>query len=82
MLRLRTSATAHFNEHAPRHGFDPFTTPSLRGEAGSQNAMRTQHKIRLAGIDAPERRQAFGNVSKQNLSRMVFNKEVTVDWDK
>ncbi|HET6892502.1 MAG TPA: thermonuclease family protein, partial [Pyrinomonadaceae bacterium] len=39
-------------------------------------------KIRLAGIDAPERRQAFGNVSKQNLSRMVFKKEVTVDYDK
>jgi endonuclease YncB( thermonuclease family) len=46
------------------------------------DASRTQHKIRLAGIDAPERRQAFGNVSKQNLSREVFKKEVTVDYDK
>jgi endonuclease YncB( thermonuclease family) len=46
------------------------------------DANRTQHKIRLAGIDAPEKRQAFGNVSKQNLSRMVFQKDVTVDYDK
>ena len=31
----------------------------------------TQHKIRLTGIDAPEKRQAFGNVSKQSLVELV-----------
>jgi endonuclease YncB( thermonuclease family) len=41
-----------------------------------------QHKIRLNGIDAPEKGQAFGNVSKQNLSRLVFGKDVTVEWHK
>lgn len=40
----------------------------------------TQHKIRLNGIDAPEKSQAFGNVSKRSLSDMVFNQQVDVDW--
>ena len=41
-----------------------------------------QHKIRLQGIDAPERAQPFGNRSRENLSRLVFDKEVRVEWDK
>jgi endonuclease YncB( thermonuclease family) len=41
-----------------------------------------QHKIRLAGIDAPEKRQAFGERSRQNLAALVFNRTVTVEWDK
>ena len=46
------------------------------------DADKVQHKIRLAGIDAPEKAQAFGNRSKQNLSDLVFGKDVRVDWDK
>ena len=46
------------------------------------DADRQQHKIRLGGIDAPEKAQPFGERSKQNLSRMVFNKEVRVEWTK
>lgn len=42
----------------------------------------TQHKIRLGGIDAPEKKQPFGNVSKKSLSDMVFNKQIEVDWHK
>jgi len=42
----------------------------------------TQHKIRLTGIDAPEKRQAFGNVSKQSLADMVAGKPVAVEWVK
>ncbi len=46
------------------------------------DADKVQHKIRLTGIDAPEKKQPFGNRSKQNLSDMVFNKIVTVETDK
>ena len=45
-------------------------------------ADRQQHKIRLQGIDAPERTQPFGERSKQSLSRMVFERDVRIKWDK
>jgi endonuclease YncB( thermonuclease family) len=46
------------------------------------DASRQQYKIRLMGIDAPEKKQAFGNKSKQALSDLVFNKQVSVEFNK
>ena len=46
------------------------------------DAQKNQHKIRLQGIDAPEKAQAFGNKSKQSLHEMVHGKEVFVDVQK
>lgn len=43
---------------------------------------KTQHKIRLVGIDAPESKQAFGQASKRHLSSLVFDREVTLDCGK
>lgn len=43
---------------------------------------RQQHKVRLAGIDAPEKRQAFGQRAKEALSDEVFGKTVSVEWNK
>lgn len=46
------------------------------------DASGKQHRIRLAGIDAPEKSQAFGSRSKENLSAMVFGRTVSVQWSK
>jgi len=43
---------------------------------------KRQHKIRLAGIDAPETKQPFGQASKVQLSDLVFGKTVVLDCDK
>ncbi len=46
------------------------------------DASQVQYKIRLSGIDAPEKKQAFGNASKKSLSDLVYGKVVSVNWDK
>lgn len=46
------------------------------------DANKTQYKIRLAGIDAPEKAQAYGQKAKESLSGMIFGKQVDVEWSK
>lgn len=44
------------------------------------NADFVPHKIRLSGIDAPEKSQPYGQHSKAHLARLLFKQEVTVVW--
>jgi endonuclease YncB( thermonuclease family) len=46
------------------------------------DAQNIQHKIRLQGIDAPERRQDFSAVSREHLANLVFGKQVRIDYEK
>ena len=38
-----------------------------------------QVKIRLAGIDTPERKQPFGNRAKQALANLAFQKQALIE---
>ena len=46
------------------------------------DSSRTQYKVRLAGIDAPEKKQPFGQKSKEALSDCVYDKTATIVGDK
>ena len=46
------------------------------------DATNTQHKIRLAGIDSPEKAQPFGQHCKQSLSDLAYNRLVQVETNK
>ena len=46
------------------------------------SAGNVEEKIRLAGIDAPEKAQPFGQAAKQKLSDLVYGHQVVVDWSK
>ncbi|MEZ0231878.1 MAG: thermonuclease family protein [Methylophilaceae bacterium] len=46
------------------------------------DSTNTQWKIRLSGIDAPEKSQGFGTMSKKHLSACAYDKNVRVLWEK
>ncbi len=71
---------------APRDGLNSLTGKVINVVDGDSitvlDSTNTQHRIRLQGIDAPERKQAFGDASRKHLASLVAGKEVTVKWAK
>jgi endonuclease YncB( thermonuclease family) len=43
---------------------------------------RTQHRVRLDGIDAPEAHQAFGQRARQSLAELAHRQEAVADCQK
>ncbi len=41
-----------------------------------------KHRIRLIGIDAPEKSQSYGQRSKHSLAELVYDKNVTIHYEK
>jgi endonuclease YncB( thermonuclease family) len=41
-----------------------------------------QVKIRLSGIDLPEKKQPFGQRAKEKMSDLVYDRDVAVEWEK
>lgn len=46
------------------------------------DAASVQHKIRLSGIDCPEKSQPYGQAAKQSMSDQVFGRQVSVETSK
>ena len=46
------------------------------------DAQRRSIRVRIQGVDAPERRQGFSYASKQSLSKMIYRRDVVVNVDK
>ena len=71
--------------------FGPAQADSIRGRVIAVadgdtvtllDAEHQLHRIRVAGIDAPEKKQDFGDLSKLSLAALVFNRNVDVIGDK
>ena len=46
------------------------------------DAQRKQHRVRLAGIVAPDKRQPYASRSREYLSRWIYRRNVIVEWRK
>lgn len=46
------------------------------------DSYKEQHRVRIAGIDAPEKGQPFGNASRKRQGELVARKEVRVEFQK
>lgn len=67
---------------APRAVIKAEVTGVADGDTLSVMLDGTRRSIRLARIDAPEKRQPFGRRSEQSLRQLVWKRTVTLAWQR
>ena len=80
-LIFRNFFVAFFYLFVPSLSFADFTGPVVSVLDGDTIEVLHNHRavrIRLNGIDCPEKRQAYGKKAKQAASALVFGKEATL----
>ena len=81
-LFLCLLALSSFAGHAATRSFEARVVGVADGDTITVlDANNVQHRIRLAGIDAPEIGQPFSGRSKQSLGRMVMGRLARIEWD-
>jgi endonuclease YncB( thermonuclease family) len=66
----------------PPHSFQAKVVKIADGDTITVLLDKTQHKIRLEGIDAPEKGQPFGTKARQTLGAKIAGQTVRIDWKK
>ena len=82
IMRLSVLALVMLATTASADTLTGFVTAITDGDTIVLLVDKTQHKVRLNGIDAPEKAQPYGSRSTENLSGLVFQKTVTADCPK
>ena len=77
-LLLATAAGSACHRRPSREPFDGRVVGVSDGDSITVLHGRARVKVRLNGIDCPERRQPFGARAKQATSEMAFGQTVTV----
>ena len=63
---------------APRHQFSGRVVLVLDGDTIEELRERTPQRVRLHGVDCPERGQAFGTVAREFTAERAFGRTVTI----
>lgn len=78
--RPAVAAIAHAGAHLPEHIARGEVTGISDGDTLYLQVEGAQVRVRLARIDAPEKKQAFGRRSEQSLRELVWKRVVTAKW--
>ena len=78
LFKTTISITVCFLIHPFAHAFSGIVVNVSDGDTITVLHNSVMKKIRLYGIDCPEKRQPYGNAAKRYVEKMVLNKKVYV----